>query len=126
MARYLRTLPSKYAQEFDDTLSRSTRFVISNELKCMKFTEGLNHSEVKKSAHLFLTEGKRKSVDVTLDILIDHCIVIISGNESLGEKIKSKNGRTPDAHDKSRLNDGASESGARSKRKSKGKMRPAE
>eukprot|EP00873_Tetraselmis_striata_P042037 jgi/Tetstr1/462301/TSEL_007319.t1 len=95
-------------------------------MKCIKFAEGLSHPRLKELSHIYLTEEKRKSIDVTLGDLIDHCNGIIEGSKALGEKIKYKNGSTPDAVDRSRLDDGASGSGTRSKRKSKGRKRPAE
>eukprot|EP00873_Tetraselmis_striata_P035148 jgi/Tetstr1/455412/TSEL_042244.t1 len=95
-------------------------------MKCIKFAEGLSHPRLKALSHIYLTEEKRKPTDVTLGDLIDHCNGIIEGSKSLGEKLKYKNCSTPDAADRSRLDDGASGSGTRSKRKSKGRKRPAE
>eukprot|EP00873_Tetraselmis_striata_P002494 jgi/Tetstr1/422758/TSEL_013555.t1 len=94
-------------------------------MKCIKLVEGLSHPRQKEMSHIYLTEETRKSVDVTLDDLINHCNGIIRGNKSLGEKVKYMNGHTPNSADMSRLDNGASGSGICSKRKSHGRKRPA-
>eukprot|EP00873_Tetraselmis_striata_P040815 jgi/Tetstr1/461079/TSEL_006226.t1 len=102
---------------------------MTNELKCIKFTEGLSHPELKRLAHRFLTEEKRRSVDVTIDVLVDHCNGLISGNRSLGEKARPRNGRAPVNDDSGAGASGAGGSGegGRKKRKPKGdKKRRAE
>eukprot|EP00873_Tetraselmis_striata_P035028 jgi/Tetstr1/455292/TSEL_042128.t1 len=102
---------------------------MTNELKCIKFTEGLSHPELKRLAHRFLTEEKRRSVDVTIDVLVDHCNGLISGNRSLGERARPRNGRAfvNDDSGAGASGAGGSGEGGRKKRKPKGdKKRRAE